>query len=94
MEMFQQYKFTWNLCSDDPDATVQLTHSLLVDSSSVIWWTSPFVILGVFGLYFVAFILFLMENPVSKQCRHLCAVWSGSELFDNDPFTGFLVRMS
>ena len=29
---------------------------------------SPFVLLGVL-VYFVTFILFLMENPVSKQCR-------------------------
>ena len=41
--------------------------SILVDSSTVICWMSPFVILGVQGLYF-AFILFLMENPVNKQC--------------------------
>ena len=41
---------------------------------------------------------FLIENPVSKQCRirsdaTLCGVWAGSALFDYDPFTGFQVRM-
>ena len=35
-----------------------------MDSSTVICWTSPFVILGVSG-HFVSFILFLMKNPVS-----------------------------
>ena len=49
--------------------------------------------------YFVAFILFFMENPVSKQCRlwldaTLCGVWSRSELFACGPFSGFQVRMS
>ena len=34
------------------------THCILVDSSTYICWTSPFVILGVFCL----FILILMEN--------------------------------
>ena len=45
-----------------------LTHCILVDSSTVISWTSSFVILGG-RVYFVAFILFLMANPVSKHCR-------------------------
>ena len=45
-----------------------LTHSILVDSSTVIYWMSPFVLIGVL-VYFVAFILFLLENPGSKQCR-------------------------
>ena len=45
-----------------------LTHCILVDSSIVICWKSPFVILRVSGLFFFAFILFLMENPGSK-CR-------------------------
>ena len=44
------------------------THCILVDSSTLKCWTSPFVILGVW-VYFVAFILFLMENPVSKRSR-------------------------
>ena len=43
-----------------------LTHCILVDSSTVICWTSPFVILGVSGL-FVTFILLFMENPVSNS---------------------------
>ena len=41
-----------------------LFHCILVDSSTVICWTSPFVIVEVSVLY-VAFILFLMENSVS-----------------------------
>ena len=45
-----------------------LTHCIQVDSSTVICWMSSFVILEALG-YFVAFILFLMENPVSKKCR-------------------------
>ena len=43
-----------------------LTHCVLVDSSSVICWTSPFVILGVW-VYFVALILFMMTHSVSKN---------------------------
>ena len=35
----------------------------------VICWMSPFVILGVSGLFYLFFFYFLMENPVSKQCR-------------------------
>ena len=46
-----------------------LTHYILVNVSTVICWTSPFVILGVSGLNIVAFILFVMEYAVSKQCR-------------------------
>ena len=46
----------------------KFTHCILVDSSTVICWTSPFVILGVSGL-FCHFYSILMENPVSKQCR-------------------------
>ena len=48
--------------------TESLIHCILVDSSTVICWMSPFVIWRVSGL-FVSFILFLMENPVGKQCR-------------------------
>ena len=29
----------------------RLTHCILVDSSTIIFWTSPFVILGVSGLF-------------------------------------------
>ena len=46
----------------------QLTNCILVDSSTVVCWISPFVILRV-SVYFVAFILFFMEKPVSKHCR-------------------------
>ena len=44
---------------------VLITHCIPADSSTVICWTSPFVILGVSGLLS----LLLMENPVSKLCR-------------------------
>ena len=43
-----------------------LAHCIRVVSSSVICWTSPFVILGGW-VYFVIFILFLMENPVTNN---------------------------
>ena len=74
-----------------------LTHCILVDSSTVIGWMSPFVILGVSG-QFCLFFLFLIENPISKYCRPwsdatLCGIWSGSALFAYDPFKGFPVRM-
>ena len=39
---------------------------MLVDSSTVICWTSLFVILGC-RIFFVAFILILMEYPVSNN---------------------------
>ena len=48
------------------DATC-LTHCMPVNSSTVICWTSSFVILAS-RVYFAAFILFL-ENHVSKQGR-------------------------
>ena len=43
-----------------------LTHCILVDSSSVTCWTSPFVILGVSSL-FRCFNSILMENPISNN---------------------------
>ena len=48
--------------------TIHLNPLHTGDSSAVIYWTSPFAIFGV-SVYFVAFILFLMENLVSKQGR-------------------------
>ena len=44
-----------------------LTHCFLVDFSTVLCWTSPFVILGVSGL-FCHVCSILMKDPVSKQC--------------------------
>ena len=44
-----------------------LIHCILVDSSTVICWKSPFVSLDV-QVYFVSFVLFLLKT-VSKQCR-------------------------
>ena len=71
-----------------------LSHCILVDSSTVISWTSPFDILGASGL-FVAFILFLMESLLANKLDpDLCGVWSGSALFAYDPLTGFRVRLS
>ena len=68
-----------------------------MDSSTVLCWTSPFVILGVSGQFYHFYSIF-MENPASKQCRAwsdatLCGIWSGSTLFAYDPFTSFQVRM-
>ena len=45
-----------------------LTHCILVDFSIVVCWTSPFVVFG-WRVYFVTFILFLMENALSRHCR-------------------------
>ena len=45
-----------------------LTHCILVDTSTVICWTSTYVILGCW-VYVVAFVLFLLENSASKQSR-------------------------
>ena len=61
---FEMYSMKYK-CSVNPD-TILLTHYILVDSSTVIYWKSPFVILGC-QVYFVTFILFLMENPVNKH---------------------------
>ena len=51
-------------------------------------------------IYFVTFtcILFLLENPVSKQGRPrsdatLCGISSRSALFPYDPFMGYLLKM-
>ena len=49
-------------------------------------------------MYFAAFLLFLMENPVGKQCRPCLdatqsGVRSGSALFAYDPFTGLQLQM-
>ena len=43
-----------------------LTICVLVDSSTVICWMHPLVILWVSGLFCPTFIPFLVENPVSK----------------------------
>ena len=45
-----------------------LTHCILVDSPTVICWTSPFVILGVSGL-FCSFHSYFDGNSVSKHSR-------------------------
>ena len=50
------------------ESKCQLTISILLDSSTVLCWTSPFVIFGVSGV-FCRFYSFLMENPISEQCR-------------------------
>ena len=42
-----------------------LTHYILVDFSTVVCWTSPFVILGVSGLFSTS--LFLMENTLGNN---------------------------
>ena len=47
-----------------PDTLIliyQLTHCILVDSSTVICWMSPFVILGVWGLFWCFYSIFLLK---------------------------------
>ena len=70
-----------------------LIHFILVDSSAVICWTSPFVILRVSGL-FVAFILFwwkilLANNVDPDQTPHFVASDLGLHCLTFDTFTGF-----
>ena len=45
-----------------------LTQCILVNSSTVICGTSPFVILGVLGLFGCFYSYFFMENQKSKSC--------------------------
>ena len=68
-----------------------------MDSSYVICWASPFVILGGVRSVLSLFILFLMENPVGQQCRPRSdatsgGICSGSALFVYDPFKDFQLR--
>ena len=71
-----------------------LTHSILVDPSTVtICSTSPFIILGMSGLFF-RFVLFFDGNNVNPdQMPHDVASDVGQHWFAFDLFTGFLVRM-
>ena len=62
--MFQSF-YHYITVSAESVPIFRLTHCILVDSSTVICWMSPFDILEVLDL-FVAFILILMENPVSN----------------------------
>ena len=73
----------------------QLSHCILVESSIVICWRSPFVVLGVLGL-FCRFYSIFDENPVSNvdpdqspHYMHLILV----VLSAYDLFMGFRVRM-
>ena len=73
----------------------KLTHCILVDSSTVICWMSPFVILGVSGL-FCCLILLDLENPVANsadlgQMPHYVVTLSNLGLYCL--FKGFQVRM-
>ena len=45
-----------------------LNHRTLADSSTVISWASPFVILGVLASFCCFYFIFI-ENHLSKQCR-------------------------
>ena len=47
------------------EGTVSFTNCTLVDSTTIICWLSPLVILGC-QVYFVIFILFLMENLLAN----------------------------
>ena len=55
-----------------PTPTV-LTHSILADSSSVICWTSPFVILGVCGLFSISWKIMLGNTVDPDQMPHYMA---------------------
>ena len=67
---------------------VTLIHCILVDSSTVVFWTSLFVILGAWGLL-CRFFSILSANTVDPdQTPHY-----GSAVFANDPFQDFQVRM-
>ena len=66
-----------------------LTRICQVDSSTLIIWTSPFLILGGFGVLFHFFFflyIFWTDFPFRKQWRPwsdgaFCGVWSASALF-------------
>ena len=49
-----------------------LTKCILVDSSTVICWMSPFVILGVSSLFCHFYSILLANNVESDQMPHLC----------------------
>ena len=55
----------------NPFALNNLTHLLLVDSSTIICWTSPFVILEVSGLFYGFYSIFdgkiLLANNVDPD---------------------------
>ena len=73
-----------------PTITVTLTHSMLVDSSAFICWTSPCAILGV-SVYCVAFIVTLLANKVDpEQTPHYVASVLGLHCLPLILFTGFL----
>ena len=44
-----------------------LTQINLMDFLILLLWVSPFVIQGVPGVFFLIFVLYLIEIPVSKQ---------------------------
>ena len=75
-------------CSACP-GPFRLTHRIVMDSSTVICWMCPFVILEMSGLY-VGFSLFFIENPISK---HYVASDLGLHCLPMTLFTGFYVRM-
>ena len=67
---------------------MQLTHCILVDFSTVICWATPFVILGVLGL-FSRFYSFFIENrhDVASDLDLHCLPMTYAS------FTGFQTRM-
>ena len=75
---------------NDNDRSFTLTHCILVDSSTVIFWMNPFVILGVSGLFCLFYFNSIFDkNAIIKHCRSwsdatLCGIWSGSALFAID----------
>ena len=61
-----------------------LTHCIIVDSSTVVCWTSLFVSLGVSGLI-CCFYSILIKTPELVNSldpdQTFCRIWSGSALF-------------
>ena len=72
-----------------------LTYCILMDPFNVICWKSPFVILGVSGLFCHSFYLLwkilLTNNVVPNQLPHVLSDL-GLHLFAYGPFPGFQVK--
>ena len=67
-DIFLWFLAAINLLKELINKLIISAHCILVNSSTVISWTSLFVILDG-RAHLVTFILSVMENPVNKQCR-------------------------
>ena len=61
--------FVSNVCFE----VVELSHCILVDSSTVICWTSPYVILGLAGLFWDFYSIFEANSVDPDQRPHYVA---------------------